>query len=343
MIVREIGTADREAFDSVAGHPLQSFAWGEFRKKTGVGVERVGVFEGKKLTQGMQITIHRLPKTDYTVGYFPKGVKPDEVQLKATHEIGKRNKCIFVKMEPNVYETKTEIRDFLVSEGLKEGRPLFTKYSFQIDLTANEQELLGRMKSKTRYNVRLAERKGVRVVEDNSIETFEKYIKLMEETTRRQKFFAHSVDYHRQMWKEMHKANIARLLVAKKGEQMLTAWVVFVFNDVLYYPYGASSSVNRELMASNLVMWEAMKYGKRHGCKSFDLWGALGPDANIKDPWYGFHKFKEGFGGELREYVGTYDLVLNQKLYPFYQKLDGVRWKALRLVAKARSLWSFVT
>ena len=83
-------------------------------------------------------------------------------------------------------------------------------------------------------------------------------------------------------------------------------------------------------MASNLIMWEAMRWGKANGVKLFDLWGALGPNPDKNNPWYGFHKFKEGYGGELVELVGSYDLILKPLLYFVYNFANKVRWVFLR-------------
>ena len=84
-------------------------------------------------------------------------------------------------------------------------------------------------------------------------------------------------------------------------------------------------------MASNLMMWEAIRFGKKNGAKMFDMWGALGPNPNPKDPWYGFHRFKEGYGAKLTESIGTYDLVINPYLYPLYNLADRLRWVFLKL------------
>lgn len=343
MLVRAITPADYLGFNAVAPHPLQSVAWGEFRKKTGVVVERVGVFSGSTLHQGIQVTFHPIPKTSYTVGYFPKGLKPDITQLQALRELGQKHKALFIKLEPCVYkpvETPAtefeQVKQFLLSNGCQEGRPLFTRYSFQIDLRQSEENLLVQMKSKTRYNVRLAERGGVVIAEDNSVEAFEGYLKLLKETTQRQEFYAHGEEYQRKMWKELHKVGVARLLTAWHEKTLLVAWVVFVFNKWLYYPYGASSNEKRELMASNLMMWEVMRYGKAQGCTMLDMWGALGPQPDPRDPWYGFHRFKEGYGGRLVEFVGSYDLVLEPRLYPLYRVADDLRWKGLRAQAWLR-------
>lgn len=346
MLVREITKKDQEVFDAAVSHPLQSFAWGEFRSKTGLKVERVGAFEDDRLKTGCQVTIHPVPKLGYNIGYFPKGPMPDETQLSVLKDIGKRHNCILIKLEPNVgikasgkqKRAHESVRKYLMENGCQEGRPLFTKYTFQIDLSRSEEELMAGMKSKTRYNVRVAERNGVKVVEDNSQNAFEWYLKLTKETTKRQRFYAHDLEYHKRMWKAMHKSDIARLLIARVGNEVLVAWVVFVFNGVLYYPYGASSSKRRELMASNLMMWEAMKFGKKLGCKQFDMWGSLGLEPNKKDPWYGFHRFKEGYGGDLIEFLGTYDLVLKPQVYQLYRMADAVRWKVLRAKAGLRGL-----
>ena len=138
------------------------------------------------------------------------------------------------------------------------------------------------------------------------------------------------------MWQDMVLGGGGHLLKATYRGKTLTTWVLFKLNEVLYYPYGASSEKNREVMASNLMMWEAIKLGKKHGCKMFDLWGSLGPEPDENDPWYGFHRFKQGYGGDLIEFLGTYDLVVSPPLYWLYQLTDKIRWTGLKLLAQVR-------
>lgn len=338
MIVREILEEEKESFNQLVLHPLQSWEWGEFRKKTGIKIVRLGTFKGRKLTSGYQVSIHPIPHTPYTIIYFPKGPKPDQEMLASLAKLGRQEKAIFVKLEPQVEELEgQETHESLLNYGCQAGKPLFTKYTFQIDLTKYEEELMLQMKEKTRYNVRLAQRNDVTVKEDNSLEAFETYLKLTRETTQRQKFYAHSEGYHRLMWETLRPASqgsgqalTTHLLTATYQKKILVAWILFVFNKVLYYPYGASSTEHRDVMASNLIMWEAMKFGKKMGCQTFDLWGALGPNPDPKDPWYGFHRFKEGYGGKLVEFIGTYDLVVNPALYTLYNLTDKIRWLFLR-------------
>lgn len=305
----------------LAVHPLQSLAWAEFRQKTGVKVISLA---------NWHLTVHHLPFLPWTIIYFPKGLFLDEKMLEALKRLGQEQKALLVKLEPNVkYDPKIE--KFLLAHGCKKGQPLFTKYTFQIDLTKSEEELLAGMKSKTRYNIRLAGRRGVKVSKDNSNQAFETYLKLTAETTKRQGFFAHTPSYHRKMWETMHQAGIAHLFKASYQNQILATYIFFVYDQVLYYPYGASTRTHREVMAPYLIFWEAIKFGKKLGCHTFDMWGSLGPNPDPKDPWYGFHRFKEGFGGELVEFLGTYDLVINPFLYPLYNLANTLRWQLLHL------------
>jgi len=333
----------RSQFDKLAIHPLQSWAWGEFREKLGQKVVRLGRFSNGKLLEVSQTSIHKIPHLPYTIGYYPRGSMPTKEMIEAIREEAKKYNCIFVKFEPNVLKGPTPPRrgrtlSDLRSLGLKPGKPLFTPFTFQLDLTKSEEKLLAGMKPKTRYNIRLAEKKGVIVEEDNSDEAFETFQRLTEETTSRQHFYAHDRKYRQLMWQTMREAGIARLLVARNKKQetrnnasVLTAWILFFFNGVGYYPYGASSQEYRELMASNLVAWRALQSAKLAGCKKFDFWGSLGSEPDKNDPWYGFHRFKEGYGGELVEFVGTWDLVIDPLLYSVYKISDWIRWRILRL------------
>lgn len=325
--VLELGSKYQLEYNKLVTHPLQTWEWGEFRESTGVKVVRRGIFENDKLVGGFQITIHKISQTPFTIGYFPKGKLPTKEILEELKEIGKDNNCLFIKIEPNVFAKDCKIDSSLV----KSRHPLFTKYTFQLDLIKTEEELMALMKSKTRYNMRLAKRKGVIIIEDNSKNAFEEYLKLTEETTKRQHFFAHTKEYHKKMWAVLYPVGIAHLLKAVYKGETIASWVLFLYNDVLYYPYGASSFKHKDTMASNLLMWEAIRWGKDHNAKLFDMWGALGQNPDPKDSWYGFHRFKEGYGGELVELVGSYDLVLKPVLYRLYNLVFILRQLYLKL------------
>jgi lipid II:glycine glycyltransferase (peptidoglycan interpeptide bridge formation enzyme) len=342
MLLRPLRDDERSLYDSVVQHPLQSWGWGEFRKKTGVEVERIGFFDEGKLVSAAQVFFHPIPVIGGTAGYFPKGPMSDDEQLSAILQIGKRHNALFVKMEPNVAQPVggvsafDEIKKFLVSQNAKPGRPLFTKYTFQLDLHPSEEKLFAQLSSKTRYNVNLAFKKGVQIFENTTEQGMERHIEILAETTQRQAFYAHSPEYFRTMWQTLGNTGMLRIFEATYDNQVLVSWIMFIFNGVLYYPYGASRNIYRELMPSNLMMWEMIKFGQANHCRMFDMWGSLGPEPNEKDPWFGFHRFKKGFGGQLMEFIGTYDLIVNAPMYPFFRIAEELRWKFLRIKAKLK-------
>lgn len=342
----DISASRRDGYNKVVSHPLQSYEWGEFRKHTGVKVIRRGLIKKNELVDGFTLTFHKVPFTNRVVGYLPKGDLPSKETLQELYLIGKQKRGAFIQLEPSltVDDGKLKIEKLIKNCKLKivnSFHPLFTKYTFMLDLTKSEDELLGTMHPKTRYNIKIAQRHGVWVEEDNSEEGFQTYLSLLAETTKRQGFYAHSPSYHRLQWEMFPKSYNplefsyhllhARLKDSSGDVHALSSWVLFIFKDVLYYPYGASNSIHRNVMASNLLMWEAIRFGKRLGLKKFDLWGALGPNPDISDPWYGFHRFKEGYGGTLVEFVGSYDLIINQSVYEFLKLADKARWFFLKL------------
>jgi lipid II:glycine glycyltransferase (peptidoglycan interpeptide bridge formation enzyme) len=315
-------------------HPLQSLEWGEFRKKTNVKIIR---------GENFQVSIHPVFKTGLTIGYLPKGPMPDKKLIEELRRIGKQEKCVFIQLEPNI-EAISNFKFQISNLGLvPAAHPLFTPFTFELDLTKSEDEILKNMHPKTRYNIKIAQKHEVKITEDNSEAAFKKYLELTRETTKRQNFYAHTENYHKLMWETLkdQRSKIkdqkldtekltAHLFLAKYKEEILATWILFVFKDALYYPYGASSTKYREVMASTLIMWEAIRFGKKLGLKKFDMWGALGPSPDPKDPWFGFHRFKQGYGARLVEFVGSYDLIINPFLYSIYKISDKIRWLYLK-------------
>ena len=330
-MIREISPKDKNAYDKLATHVIQSWEWGEFRKKMGTDIARLGEYSGNKLTSAYQLTFHPVPFfKNITIGYFPKGPMPTKSMVNALVDLGVQKKAAFIKIEP-LQQASGQARDKLLSLGLVESKKsLFTKYNFLIDLTQSEEQLLASMHPKTRYNIKLAQKKGVKVYDSTADSDFKTYLKLYFETTKRQKYFGHSPEYHQKVWETLKPAKMARVLIAQYQKKPLVAWMLLNFGDALYYPYGGSSLEHKEVMASNLVAWEAIRLGKRLNFKTFDMWGALPPDADKTNPWYGFHRFKEGYGGNHIEYIGTYDLVLRPRLYTALNLADKVRWGLLR-------------
>jgi lipid II:glycine glycyltransferase (peptidoglycan interpeptide bridge formation enzyme) len=309
------------SLDKIATHPLQTSAWGEFRKAWGNEIleTKYGI-----------ITVHKVPLALGKIGIFEKGPKPTKTMLSELRTLGEKENLIFIKLEPSFAKATEgqaeQIIQLLRQNGGVPGKRLFTPTTFWIDLTKSEEELLKSFTSKTRYNIRLAQKNGVKVVEDNSNRAFGKYLELTKETVQRQGFYAHTRRYHELMWKHLQPAGIAHLLIATYKGKIITAWIVFTYKDFLYYPYGASSDKYKNVMANNLMMWEAIRFGKKLGLKTFDLWG--------REPGKGFTRFKEGYNPKVIEFLGTWDLVINKPLYWLYRAAETIRWPILRLKSK---------
>lgn len=341
ILVREVIEKEKALYNRAVSHIVQSWEWGEFRKKIGLDLARIGHFSDDRLVSAYQLTFHKVPLFGKKIGYLPKGPMPNEKMVKALADEANIKNAAYIKIEPNVILEHGESTE-QINAAFKKVDPrfvsakksLFTKYNFLLDLTKSDADLLSGMHPKTRYNIGVAQKKGVEVYESTKEEDFEIYLKLYFETVKRQKYFGHTPDYHRMAWQTLGASKMARLLIAKYEGKPLAAWMLFNFKNTLYYPYGGSSTENKEVMASNLVAWEAIKLGKKMGLSTFDMWGALGPDARESDPWYGFHRFKAGYGPKLVEYVGTFDLVLSPALYETLNIADKTRWFLLRALKR---------
>lgn len=309
--------------NKIATHPLQTTYWEDFRKAWGNEILE---------TPWGILTVHKIPSTKFKLAIFEKGPKPSQEMLIGLKKIARDNNIVFIKLEPNV-GWELPIINLLKQNDAVKGKRFFTPTTFWIDLTKSEDELLKSFTSKTRYNIRLAEKKGVKVQEDNSDKAFDRYLELTRETTQRQAFFAHTEHYHRLMWKFLHQSPIANrqspvahLFTATYQGEILTTWIIFEWGDFLYYPYGASTDDHKEAMANNLMMWEVIKFGKKEGLKTFDLWG--------REEGKGFTKFKEGYNPKVIEFLGTWDLVINKPVYWIYRIAEQIRWKILKTSAK---------
>lgn len=319
MDLRILDNSYKSEYDRLVTHVIQSWQWGEFRKSLGIPLIRYGLFENNKLTKAFQISFHKIPFLNYFVGYLPKGSFPDSQLAYSLKKISKERNCAFIKIEPNIEAGRGEKVDRKFKKSLK---PMFSKHNFILDLSSSEEELLRNMHQKTRYNIRVAQKKGVKIHIGENAEYLKTYLGLYFDTTKRQGYYGHNEIYHTKVWETFSKTNQVRFVIAEYNHIPVVAWMLLAFKDTLYYPYGGSSHLHRDAMASNLVAWEAIKFGKKLGLKYFDMWGALGPDADPKDSWYGFHRFKQGYGGRLVEYLGSFDLVGNPLIYYAFNCVD---------------------
>ncbi|MFA6007749.1 MAG: peptidoglycan bridge formation glycyltransferase FemA/FemB family protein [Candidatus Shapirobacteria bacterium] len=342
MITRILYNEEKDAYSKVVTHPIQTWEWGDFQESQGHKVYRLGVFDQQKMVSAYSLSFHKIPHTNFSIGNIPRGPEIDNDLIKNVKKIAETENAIFIKIEPDVIEKIYDNNYQLIKNKatvlnfpnlITSPKVAFYPHSFIINLTLSEDQLLANLSPKTRYNIKVANRHGVVISHSASDQDFEVYLKLLFDTTKRQGFYLHSENYHRQLWKTLKNTGLVEIFQATYQGQVLAAFMVFKLKDRLFYPYGASLDTHREVMAPTLLMWEVIKYGQSLGLKSFDTWGCLGPDAHEGENGYGFHRFKQGYGGNLVQFVGTYDLVINQNLYKAYNFIDKYRWKLLRLKA----------
>lgn len=318
---------DKHTYNSHASHPLQSWEWGQARQNMGLHIHRAGEYESDRLVHVFQMSIHPLANTPYKIGYLPRSTFPSEPVLAYLQDFASKNGFIFIKIEPYAEEDSAPPAKMRLT---KSTHALFPPWTQILDIGQPEEDLLKNMKPKTRYNIRLAQKKGVQVREMSTDEGFEIFQKLYFETCERQKYFGHTKKYHETVWKSLNEG-IAHILVAFYNGIPLAAYELFHFHDVFYYTYGGTSDMHRNLMAANLLMWESILLGKKLGAKKYDMWGSLPPGYDEKHPWAGFTRFKEGYGTSYAHLMDGRDLVVNAPLYTLYNGAYRVRELYLRL------------
>ncbi|MFA5025535.1 MAG: peptidoglycan bridge formation glycyltransferase FemA/FemB family protein [Candidatus Shapirobacteria bacterium] len=342
MITRILYNEEKTAYSRVVSHPIQTWEWGDFQESQGHRVYRLGVFDQQKLISAYMVSFHRIPHTNFSIGTILRGPAIDDDMMENVKKIAEKENAIFVKFEPDdiekIYDNNYQLlknKSVLLNYPnlVTSPKVAFYPHTFIVDLKKSEEDLLADMSQKTRYNIKIANRHGVTITHSVKDEDFEIYLRMLFDTTKRQGFYLHSEDYHRQQWSTLKSTGMVEIFLATFQGQTLAAFMIFKLKDRLFYPYGASLDVHREVMAPTLLMWEAIKYGQSLGLKTFDMWGCLGPDANASQPGFGFHRFKQGYGGNLVQFVGTYDLVINPQFYKIYNLVDKYRWKLLRLKA----------
>ena len=248
--------------------------------------------------------------------------------------------AIALKLEPDAYiEQSGEyhiplLRNRWQQDGLEfaqSGSSIFGKHTFIVDLTPSEDEMLRRMKQKTRYNIRVAQKHGV-VVKDvsNQKDGFDIFFSLYQDTQKRQKYLGHDKKYHHAVWDGM-KGKYSKLFAAFYKDKPLAAYHIMYGKTRAFYVYGGTSSQEKQVMASNLLMWEVILDAKKQGKRYFDMWGALPEDYDKRDPWVGFHRFKEGYGGRHMTYMPTIDVVIDKVWYFLFSIAWPVRNKLLEL------------
>jgi lipid II:glycine glycyltransferase (peptidoglycan interpeptide bridge formation enzyme) len=211
-----------------------------------------------------------------------------------------------VKIEPEI-PAPSGVPARLAAAGLVPASPVQMRSTIWVNVTPPEEEIMARQKQKTRYNIRLAAKKGVRVSQGD-LSDLGAWYALYQTTARRDGFTIHSFDYYRTVLEELGSRNMATLLLAHHGGDLLGGIIVFCFGSKAQYMYGASGNEKRNLMAPYLLQWEGMRWAKQRGALVYDLWGIPDRLEENEDLW-GVYRHKRGYGGQIVRCIGAFDLV----------------------------------
>ncbi len=330
MHVREI--ADRDIWNTAllslpCPHVLQSYEWGEFKARYNWRPRRLLFEEGGQVRAAASLLQRKFPHLPLSVMYVPKGPALDYADgellnrvLATLEEVARRQRAIFVKIDPDVEEGAGDegLATRLRSRGWRfSAEQIQFKNTILIGLDQDEEQLLMNMKAKTRYNVRLAGRRGV-TVRSGGLDDLPLLYQLYDQTAARDRFIIRPLAYYRDAWGLFMEADLARLFLAEHEGQVLAGLLLFRFGEKVWYMYGASSDDKRPLMPNYLLQWEALRWAKAQGCGLYDMWGA--PDSLAEsDPLWGVYRFKAGFGGRFVSHIGAYDYPVWPLLYRLYQ------------------------
>lgn len=305
-------------FDSIANHPCQSWEYGLFMERLGNKVLRLATIKNDRLTSVFQIYLVDIPKTDYKIAHAPKSIFPSSELLSDLKKLLIRERVVFLRIEPYITEPISKIP--LTKLIIKSPDSLNLNYTIKVDLTIPAEKVFQNLKTKTKYNIRLAQKYGVQIREMTNENGFKIFSNLFFATCIRKGFYSHSFNYQQKLFDNL-KNKISHILVAFYQNKPLAAYQLFIFNNGAYFPFGGSDYENRKFMATNLLMWESLMYSKKSGALYFDFYETLAADYNSDHPWAGLTKFALGYGGKFVKFIDNYDFVVNSNLYKDYSNL----------------------
>jgi lipid II:glycine glycyltransferase (peptidoglycan interpeptide bridge formation enzyme) len=343
---------------------LQSWRWGEFKRASGWSPFRIGIAsQGKPLIYGQVLyrAVPRLP-IPVSIGYIPRGPvyfpsshgdkEAEKSFWRAIHRESRKRGAIFLKVEPNIAISETAIRSAvsrkMAALGFEPSGRLQPARTWVLDIDRSEDDILKEMKPKTRYNLRLAGKRGVTVRRAANLSDLKAFHALLEITGQRDEFGIHKFPYYEQLWRIFGPDGDNSMVVlladhpdeAERARGPIGGLLAFRFGREAIYMYGASDNRGREHMPNYLLQWEAVRWAKEHGCTLYDFWGIPDPPAetpegeeskqnpevspiNTRSGLRGVYWFKRGFGGREIEYPGAYDHIYNALLYKIWMRWRG--------------------
>lgn len=295
-------------------HVLQSWEWGAFKSRHGWSATHWLLKDAGGIPRAAALVLRRqLARMPLGLLYIPKGPVLDHADAQAwdatlahLEHLARSQRAIFVKVDPDVSASQATVIDHLLK---RSWRPSAEQIQFRntmtLDLTQAEQAMLAAMKSKWRYNIRLAGRRGV-TARPGTLDDMSLLYSMYRETARRDGFVIRPFEYYQDAWGSFIESGLAHPVIAQVAGDAVAMLLLFRYGSRAWYMYGASRDQHRDKMPNHLLQWHAMRWAKSVGCTVYDMWGAP-DDLNESDPMWGVYRFKLGFGGTFVRHIGAYD------------------------------------
>jgi len=311
-------------------HILQDGKWGQLKSAFGWKAVRVICDNA-----GAQILFRRLP-LGYSIAYIPKGpVELNDALLSEIDRVCKKYKAVFIKVEPFAWADDGRWKG-LEKKGFAPADPIQPYRTVLIPLDRPEEDILADMKQKTRYNIRLAEKKGIQIRKSEDYRAFHRMALV---TGERDRFSIHSMDYYLNIKELFNPSSESALFLAYYGEKPVAGIIVFTHGKTAWYMYGASTDDERNRMPTYLLQWEAIRWAKEQGCTEYDLWGIpdheedelekVFTEREHHDGLWGVYRFKRGFGGTIIRSIGAWDKVYKPGFYKLYRIYSNLRKRGM--------------
>jgi lipid II:glycine glycyltransferase (peptidoglycan interpeptide bridge formation enzyme) len=356
--IREITEAEKARFDAfIADFPtgdlMQAWEWGEVKSRSGWRPVRVvGEDSEGNIIAAASILLRRIPKTGKCIAYTSRGPVIDTTDAAAFSEfafglraIAAKYGAILLKIDPPVLVEDTVSPENIERAGFKlvadptgfgGTQP---KCVMQLDLDKSVDDLLASFHQKWRYNIRLAERKGVSIKSDCTKDDLRAFYDVLQVTAKRDGFLVRGYSYFETMWDLLVPSGYAKLFLGIYEGQVISGAFDFIIGNRAWYVYGASSNEHRNLMPNHLMQWTAIQWAMEQGCKWYDFRG-VSPrrDASEDDDHLqGLNRFKEGFSPRYVEYIGEYDMVISPLWYWLWVRVKPAVTNMLKAKARAGS------
>ncbi|MBZ9577622.1 peptidoglycan bridge formation glycyltransferase FemA/FemB family protein [Patescibacteria group bacterium] len=307
---------------------LDSWNWGEFQKREGNKIWRLGIYDNEQRTMNSEqlIGVALVIKVKAKRGTFlfvPHGpVTEPKIEIQKLgiletltnklKEIAKQEKAHFIRIA-SIWEKSKQNSDFFEHLGFMPAPiHIHPEATWELDIKPSEQELLMNMRKTARYLIRQAQKNAdIEIVKTQNIEDLKKFNEIYYSTAIRHKFVPFSLKYIQNQFSSFLPDDQILIFLGKYKNEVVSSAIILFWQNIGFYHHGASLSKYNKIPVSYLLQWEAIKEAKKRECQRYNFWG-IAPDDNKNHPWAGLSLFKKGFGGYRKDYVQTQDLPLSK-------------------------------